>query len=144
MYGDVTLLNVSYGMVDAKTRISIPANTKVEVGEELTLIKCENYIEIWSTNEIDKLVRELEEKARFEIDLEKRKQYKKQSDEITAFLKTCKVDSLKRITLGKEILEEYGINKTIVLEGKAGYMRLWEESKFLEYINSFPNKKKGR
>ena len=134
MFGDVSMLDGMEVAIDEKGRIYLPSFTHSEAREELFFIKKQNYVEVWSSAKIIERVKKLNDLAFNETDIVKRNKYQSMSDELTAFLKKCHVEKDgKRIALGKEIVAEYHLSKSIRIEGKEDHIRLWEPSKFLEY-----------
>lgn len=136
MFGERILLNVVETCIVDKYRLILPAYTKAEDEDLVVLLLKENFIEVWPDRMIAKRLEDLENRI-LDIDDEvKRAKFQRMSDEITSCAKSCSVDRQRRIFLGRELVEKYGIEKKFVIEGKGNYLRLWSPEKFKEYEES--------
>ena len=143
MNGENSMLGYAEVKVDSKTRIFLPSFTKPVAMEELVFLKKEDFVELWPLSEIVDKVNKLNDLIFRETDINKKKEFQKLSDEITAILKQTHVErDGKRIVIGKKIVEEYNFTNGICIEGKGSYIRLWELSKFFEYQESFSGRSK--
>jgi len=114
--------------LDTKGRLQVPPSLLVEGETQIYLLKgFEGCISMYSEESFNKLVDKLEgmdfldENSRAYIRL------------VSASIVPMKLDAHGRITLGKAILEDYGISDKVTLIGVLDHFEIWDTDSYARY-----------
>lgn len=109
--------------IEQKARIILPDFCEARKDDIVVILSKREYIEVWNS---EMLKKKLEQTKIDDFTY---------ADNMTAFitLTDVRVDASKRINLTQKLVEDYQLQDGAHIEGKGGFIRIWNQSRFQEY-----------
>ncbi len=127
--GKTSYYGTYYRNLDAKGRLLIPSKLADGLGNEVYVVRGhEGCLSIYDPAGFEKLMSHY-----MDMDFED-PQNRVKMRMAAASVHPTKVDSVGRVLLGKQLLEDYGIEESVTLIGVFDHLEVWDQAAYARYM----------